>query len=609
MRFLVAVALACLFAAPGYGQDVRVTHGLSLFGDLRYPADFSHFDYTNPDAPKGGRVKLSAQGTYDTLNPFVIKGTPASGASMIYDSLMEQPLDDINAEYGLLAASVEVPEDLSWVAFNLRPEARWHDGKPITADDVVFSFNLLKEKGRPFFRFYYANVAKVEALGPHKVKFSFAGRKNRELPQIVGQLSVLPKHYWEGREFEATTLEPPLGSGPYRIAKVDPGRSITLERVDDYWAKDLPVNRGRYNYDHVSFEYYRDPTVSLEAFKAHGFDYRSENSSKVWATGYDFPAARAGAVVVEELPDKGPRGMQGFVFNTRRPQFRDAAVRQALAYSFDFEWSNKNLFYGQYARTTSYFENSELASRGLPDAAELVYLEPLRGRIPDEVFTRTYAPPKTDGSGRLRQNLRTAKKLLDEAGWKIVDGKLHDPRSGEPVSFEFLIVQQAFERVIAPVVKNLKRLGVTATIRLVDTSQYLNRIRDFDFDVVIGSWGQSLSPGNEQRDFWGSEAAERKGSRNLIGVKDPAIDALIDHVIFAETRAELVAATRALDRVLLWRHYVIPNFHNRTFRIAYWNRFSRPAVQPKYATGFFDSWWVDAKKDAALQTSGATSAK
>ncbi|MBT3333485.1 MAG: ABC transporter substrate-binding protein, partial [Rhodospirillaceae bacterium] len=453
------------------------------------------------------------------------------------------------------------------------------------------------------YRFYYANVDKAEALSPHKVKFTFKGRKNRELPLIIGQLPVLPKHYWQDKEFEATTLAAPLGSGPYRIVKVDPGRSITYERVSDYWGRDLAVNKGRHNFDTLRFEYYRDPTVALEAFKANAFDFRQENTAKVWATSYTFPALKKGHVIKETLANGSPTGMQSFAFNTRRAKFQDPRVRQALALAFDFEWANKNLFFGQYTRTQSYFSNSELASTGLPSPLELKLLEPLKGQIPGEVFTKTFQAPKTDGSGKSRTQLRQAKRLLTAAGWTIKDGQLTHGKTGEVMTIEFLLLSQAFQRIVAPMQQSMKRLGITANIRLVDTSQYVNRLRDFDFDIIGAGWGQSLSPGNEQRDFWGAEAADRPGSRNYIGIKDPAIDKLIDHIIFAGSRDELVAASRALDRVLLWNHFVIPNWHINSYRIAYWNRFARPAIKPKYGLGFTDTWWVDNAKDKALQMS------
>ena len=599
----VLFTIGLLFIGPAAiaANDSLGRHGISMFGALKYPLGFNHFEYVNPNAPKGGLVRMEARGTFDTLNSFTIKGSSAAGLGLIYDTLMESSRDEAFSEYGLLVESALVANDLSSVSFMLRKQARWHDGKPVTADDVAFSLNILKSKGAPFYRFYYANVEKAEVLSPHKVKFIFKGRKNRELPLIIGQLPILPKHHWQGRDFERTTLEPPLGSGPYKIGKVDPGRSITFERVADYWGRNLGVNKGRYNFDAIRFEYYRDPTVALEAFKANAFDFRQENTAKVWATQYNFPAIAKGKVIRETLANNNPTGMQSFAFNVRKSKFQNRRVREALALTFDFEWANKNLFFGQYTRTRSYFSNSELAATKIPAGAELRFLEPLRGQIPAEVFTKEFKLPKTDGSGRSRRQLRQAKRLLETAGWFVKDGKLTNSETSEVMALEFLLVNQGFARIVAPIQRAMERLGIKVEVRVVDTSQYINRIRNFDFDVIVGSWGQSLSPGNEQRDFWGSAAAVRPGSRNYIGIKDPAIDKLIDQIIFASSRGELVAATRALDRVLLWNHFVIPNWHINSYRIAYWNRFSRPAIKPKYGLGFSDTWWVDEAKDETLQ--------
>ena len=599
----VLFTIGLLFIGPAAiaANDSLGRHGMSMFGALKYPLGFNHFEYVNPNAPKGGLVRMEARGTFDTLNSFTIKGSSAAGLGLIYDTLMESSRDEAFAEYGLLVESALVANDLSSVSFMLRKQARWHDGKPVTADDVAFSLDLLKSKGAPFYRFYYANVEKAEVLSPHKVKFIFKGRKNRELPLIIGQLPILPKHHWQGRDFERTTLEPPLGSGPYKIGKVDPGRSITFERVADYWGRNLGVNKGRYNFDAIRFEYYRDPTVALEAFKANAFDFRQENTAKVWATQYNFPAIAKGKVIRETLANNNPTGMQSFAFNVRKSKFQNRRVREALALTFDFEWANKNLFFGQYTRTRSYFSNSELAATKIPTGSELRFLEPLRGQIPAEVFTKEFKLPETDGSGRSRRQLRQAKRLLETAGWFVKDGKLTNSETSEVMALEFLLVNQGFARIVAPIQRAMERLGIKVEVRVVDTSQYINRIRNFDFDVIVGSWGQSLSPGNEQRDFWGSAAADRPGSRNYIGIKDPAIDKLIDQIIFASSRGELVAATRALDRVLLWNHFVIPNWHINSYRIAYWNRFSRPAIKPKYGLGFSDTWWVDEAKDKTLQ--------
>ncbi len=595
----IGCLVAALLAGGAAGADgTKKIHGLTLVGELGYPADFKHRPYVNPDAPKGGAVKLHSIGGFDSFNEYIAKGDPTS-ISLVVETLMTSPLDEISAEYGLIAETVEVPEDLSCAIYNLRPEARFHDGKPVTADDVVFSLNVLREQGAPFFRFYYRNISKVEKLGPHRVKFHFSGPPNRELPQITGQMPVLPRHYWQGRDFGRTTLEPPLGSGPYRIGKFEPGRYVTFERVDDYWGKDLPINRGLYNFDRIRQDFYRDQTVALEAFKAQEYDYRRENSSKDWATAYRTPAVTAGLIHTEEIPHARPTGMQAFAFNLRRPKFADARVRQAIGYAFDFEWSNKNLFYGQYTRTKSYFSNSDLAARALPDKAEKALLERYRGKVPEQVFSQVYEPPATDGSGRLRRNLRAAARLLRTAGWSVKDNRLVEDRTGKPMEIEFMLQSPPFERVVAPLIRNLGRLGIRGAIRLVDTSQYINRLRSFDFDMVVHSWGQSESPGNEQRDFWSSDAANRQGSQNVSGIRDAAVDGLIEALIAAPDRKSLVSASRALDRVLLWNHYAVPQWHARFDRIAYWDKFGRPAKTPKYGSDFF-SWWVDAEKARTL---------
>ncbi len=596
----VLLAAALLPPATAGNAETRVVHGTSLLGEPKYPPGFAHFDYADPDAPKGGDVRLSAIGSFDSLNPFILKGRAASGLGLTFESLMAPSRDEPSSYYGLVAESVEIPDDLSWVAYTLRPEARWHDGSPVTVDDVIFSFETLKSKGHPFYRAYYASVANAEATGPRTVTFTFAGGLNRELPQIVGQLTVLPKAAFENRSFEETTLDPIMGSGPYRVADVDSGRSIAYERVGDYWGAGLPVNRGRYNFDRIRYDYYRDRTVSFEAFKSNEYDFRQETTAKVWATGYDVPPVRDGLIVKEEIPHENPTGMQAFVFNIRRAPFRDRRVREALSYAFDFEWANRNLFHGQYTRTRSFFSNSELAASGLPGEAELRYLEPLRGQVPEEVFTRAYEPPKTDGSGNARANLRTARELLRTAGWKVRDGRLTNGATGRAMEFEILLVDPAFERVVLPFVRNLERLGIAARVRTVDTAQYQNRMDGFDFDMSVQSFPQSLSPGNEQRDWWASANADIPGSRNVVGIGNPAVDALIDDIIEAPDRESLIAATRALDRVLSWNHYVIPQWHTRVFRIAYWNRFSRPEVTPKYGLGLF-TWWIDARKDADLK--------
>ena len=597
-RILVTALLA---AATPAMADETPRHGMSMYGDLKYPPDFKHFEYANPNAPKGGTVRMASIGTYDTLNPFTLKGVPAAGAGLLFQTLTVNSGDEPFSEYGVIAESFIVPKDRSWVAFNLRPQAKFNDGSPVTPDDVVFTFETLKTKGAPFYRTYYGDVMKAEATGPHQVRFTFRANDNPELPLIVGQMPVLPRAYWANRDFEKTTLEAPLGSGPYVVESADAGRSITYRRVEKHWSDDIPALKGQYNFARIRYDYYRDSTVSLEAFKGGEYDYRQENVAKDWATGYDAPAVTEGLIRREEIANEQPTGMQGFVFNIRRPIFADPRVREAIAHAFDFEWTNRTLFYGAYARTRSYFSNSELASTGLPGPAELAILEPFRGQIPDEVFTKAYAPPTTDGSGNLRDNLRIAFDLLKAAGWVIKDRRLVHEKTGEAMAFEILLSQPTWERIALPFAKNLERLGIQARVRTVDTAQYQKRMETFDYDVTVEVFGQSLSPGNEQRDMWSSAAAKVEGSRNTIGIASPAIDKLLELVINAPDRQALIDRTRALDRVLLWGHYTIPNWHLRAWRIAYWDRFARPAVTAKYSLGFLATWWVDPAKDAALR--------
>ena len=607
-RFFSLVVLACaglLFSAAPSGraaEDGHAGHGVAMHGAPKYGPGFTHFDYVNTDAPKGGHVRLSRTGTYDSLNPFILKGVSAVFLGLTFESLMASSSDEAFSQYGLIAGKVEFPADRSSVTFTLRDEARWHDGTPITVDDVIFSYEALTTKGNPFYRVYYGNVAKVEDLGGRRVKFSFSEGENRELPLIVGQLAILPKHYFEAHDFEKTTLEPILGSGPYRVELVEAGRAISYRRVVDYWGADLPVNSGRHNFESIRIDYYRDDTVALEAFKAHEFDWRMENTAKVWAKSYDGPAVETGLIQKVEIAHEEPTGLSAFVFNMRRPIFADRRVREALGLVFDYEWTNKNLFFGAYTRTRSYFSNSELASSGLPSESELALLEPYRGRIPDEVFTKEFVPPKTDGSGKIRRSLRAANKLLREAGWRVVDEKLTHGETGAPFEFEFLLQSGgAFERIAQAFARNLERLGITMHIRLVDPAQYQNRIQEFDFDMMWGGFGQSLSPGNEQRDFWSAAAADVPGSRNVIGIRDPVVDELIETLIAAPDREELIAATRALDRVLLWGHYVVPLWHLRSYRLAYWDIFGRPEITARYDHGFPSTWWVDPVRLQAVE--------
>ena len=591
------LGLASLLAATiGLGAPV---HGIALYGQPKYGPDFPHFAYVNPNAPKGGEARFAAIGGFDTFNPFNIKGEAAAGIGQLFETLLMSSADEPFSGYGLIAESVDVPEDRGSVTFALRPQAKFHDGSPITADDVLFSFETLKAKGSPFFRLYYANVAKAEKLGERQVKFTFAPGENRELPLIMGQMPVLSKKYWENRDFAATTLDVPVGSGPYRVERFEAGRFIVYQRDGNYWGKDLPVNRGLHNIDRLRYDYYRDVVVALEAFKAGAYDLRVENSAKQWATGYDFPALTKGLVKKETFSRQLPAGMQGFAFNLRRPLFQDPRVRQALGYAFDFEWSNRNLFYNQYTRTRSYFDNSDLAARNLPSPEELALLEPLRKELPPEVFTTAYAPPVANDDAQLRANLQKALQLLQDAGWTFRDRKLVNAKTGEPFRFELLIAEPTWERIALPFARNLERLGIAMSVRSVDSAQYENRLRAFDFDVVVNVWGQSLSPGNEQREFWSSAAADQPGSRNLVGLKNPAVDQLVNQLIAAPDRPSLVTRVRALDRVLQWNFLVIPHWHIPYDRIAFWDKFGYPAATPLQGVQL-DAWWIDPGRDKVL---------
>ncbi len=602
--FIALLALASL--SPARAEPEK-HHALSLIRTPKYPADFKHFDYVNPDAPKGGTVKLQSQATFDNLNTAVFRGDLAQGllgAAPIYDSLMLSSLEEASTEYCLLCEWVSYPSDVSSVTFKLRDSAKWHDGQPITVDDVIFSMEVAKGKDpntglpyNPAQAQYYKNVVKGEKTGDSEVTFTFDTKGNRELPVIVGQLTVYPKHYWFGkdangkpRDIAKTTLEPPLGSGPYRIASVRAPNSIVYERVPDYWAKDLPVRRGQENFGRIEFEFYGDTNVSLEAFKSGQYDFRQETSAKSWATAYDFPALTDGRVTKREVALEIPKPMQAFVFNLRQPKFQDVRVRRAFNLAYDFEWADQNLFYGQYARTSSYFEGQELAAKGLPSQAELALLEPLRDKIPPEVFTQEYKNPVNKTQQDFRTHLREAAHLLKEAGYSVADSTLRNS-AGEPLTAQFLINNEAFERVILPYVENLKRLGIDATVRLVDSTEAKRREDSFDFDIVVGSFPQSESPGNEQRYFWGSAAADQPGSLNIIGIKNPAVDALVDKIIFAPNRDALVTACQALDRVLLWNAYVVPQWYSPNERIAYWNKFGAPNPLPKMSDGFPTVWW------------------
>ncbi len=582
-------------------------HALSLFGEVKYPADFKRFDYVNPDAPKGGTVRQISVGTFDNFNLAVagVKGSLAGAVGLIYESLMTASLDEVSTEYGALAELVSHPDDFSFVVYRLRAEAKWHDGKPVTPEDVIFSLDSFKQH-HPQYSAYYRHVVKAEKTGERDIKFTFDAPGNRELPQIVGQLTILPKHWWEGtdsegrkRDISATTLEKPLGSGPYRIKEFAAGRTVTLERVKEYWGRDLGFAVGRNNFDELRYEYFRDGSVALEAFKGDQVDWRTENSAKNWATAYDFPAVNDKRVVLEEFPNRSSGIMQAFAMNIRREQFRDQRVRRALNFAFDFEEMNKQIFYGQYKRISSYFDGTELACSGLPEGKELEILETVRAEVPPEVFTKPYTNPVGGNPEAVRENLREAMKLLKEAGYEVRDRKLTDSKTGKPFALELLNGDASFERVMLFFKPSLERLGITVSVRTIDPTQYENRLRSWDFDIVVSSWPESLSPGNEQREFWGSQAADMAGSRNVIGIKNPAVDKLIDRVIFTKDRADLVAATKALDRVLLWNNYVVPQWNYPKVRTARWDRFGRPSELPKYGqSGWPSLWWFDADKAA-----------
>jgi microcin C transport system substrate-binding protein len=598
----IGLTILALLSAPGAGPRAEPAgaHAIAMLASPKYGPGFAHFDYVNPDAPKGGTLTLAAIGSYDSLNPFILKGTPAAGVDLAFETLMVSSQDEPFTKYGLLAEAIRVADDGGSVEFDLRPEARFHDGRPVTPEDVVFSFETLTTKGHPRYKAYWANVTKAERTAERTVRFTFDGEVNRELPLIVGEMPVLPKHHYEKLDFERTSLELPLGSGPYKIARFDAGRSIALERVRDHWAANLAVNRGRHNYDQVRYEYYRDSDVALEAFKAGQFDLRFENSAKRWATGYVGPAVERGLIKVKKLDIPPPARMQGYVFNTRRPLFQDRRVREALGYAFDFEWSNKTLFYGQYERITSYFHGEpDLASKGLPGPDELALLEPFRDRLPPEVFSKEFRPPQTDGSGNIRDGLRQALRLLREAGWEVKEGVLTHAATGQRMEFEILLDSPEQERVAGPFAQNLVRLGARARLRTVDPAQYQVRMDAFDFDVTTDVWGQSDSPGNEQRDFWGSAVADSPGSRNTIGVKDPVVDALVDRLIRAPDRGALETACKALDRVLLWGHYLVPHFTDNGYKVAWWDKLAMPEVLPTEGPDVY-AWWIDPAKDAAV---------
>ncbi len=586
--------LVLLINFPSFAE-INLSHAIAMHGNPKYNKNFEHVDYVNPNASKGGSVVFSTTGTFDTFNPFILKGNSAAGIGNLFETLTTSSSDEAFTEYGLIAETIEWPDDRSWVAFNIRKEAKWHDGKKITPEDVIWTFNTLISKGHPFYQYYYGDVVDVVKEGESKVRFNFKGNTNLELPLIVGQLPVLPKHYWENKNFEETSLEIPLGSGPYKISSFDAGRSIAYELDNNYWGKNIPIKKGTENFKIIKYEYYKDRSIEREAFKSGDIDFFSENSSKEWATSYDISAVENGLIIKELIGHENPQGMQAFAFNIRKDFFKEKKVREALSYAFDFEWTNKNLFYGAYKRTNSFFENSELASSKLPEGKELKLLNQFKNKIPKDLFNKEFNLPKTDGSGFIRKELSKAAILLKESGWVLKEGQLFHKETGKHFEFEILLVSPAFERIVLPFKDNLEKLGISVSVRTVDSAQYQKRLETFDFDMVVKTFSQSLSPGNEQRNFWGSDAANTNGSRNIIGIENPVIDELIQKVISAKDREELIIRTKALDRVLLWNHYVIPQWHISSYRTLYWDFFEKPSIRPRYSLGT-NTWWVNKDK-------------
>jgi microcin C transport system substrate-binding protein len=611
MRPLVRclAVLAALAISQTQAFAVDWVHGSALTGEPRLAAGFPHFPYVNPDAPKGGAARQATVGSFDSFNPIAAKGEPAPSLTEVYETLMTPSLDelDISAQYGLLAEATKYPDDFSSVSFRLNAKAKWQDGEPVTAEDVIWSFE--KATGvNPLYKSYFANVTKAEKSGEREITFTFDSKGNRELPHIMGQLPILPKHWWEGkdangkqRDIAETTLEPLLGSGPYKVKAFEAGRYVIYGRDGNYWGKDLNVSIGRANFDELRFDLYRDETVMMEAFKGDAFDYRLERVSRNWATAYtDLPARKNGSLILEEYPNKSTGRMQAFVPNLRRDKFKDMRVRRALDYAFDFETTNRTAFFGIYQRINSYFAGTELSASGLPSPEELALLEPLRGKIPDNVFTEPYVSPVGGDNDKMRANFREALKLLKEAGWSLKGNTLVNEKTGAPFTIEYLSQTSVDERFVLPFQANLERIGIKLDLRIVDSSAYQERIRKFDYDMIGVAWGQTLSPGNEQRNFWGTSSFKLEGSRNYAGISDPAIDALIDKVIFALDRQGLIIAAKALDRVLMANHYVIPQWFSPFDRFVYWDRFGRPAKMPVFNFGFPDIWWYDAAKAARL---------
>jgi microcin C transport system substrate-binding protein len=600
--FAAIIASAAPLLTFGPSQATERRHGLSAFGELKYPADFKHFDYVNPDAPKGGRlttIGTSAILTFNSFNNFILKGDPAEGLDLLFDTLMTRAMDEPDAMYGLAAREAELAGDGRSVTFYLRPEAKFSDGSPLTAEDVVFSFNILKEKGHPRIAIQLRDVTEARAIDARTVRYAFKGENTRDLPLIVAGLPIFSKAYYAGKDFAKDSLDPPLGSGPYKISDFRQGAHVTYKRRPDYWAADLPVNKGRFNFDEIRYEYYRDRTASLEAFKAGAYDLREEFTSKSWATEYDIPQVKDGRIKLMKLPDERPSGAQGFFLNTRRDKFKDIRVREALDFAFDYEWMNKNLFYSLYKRTESYFENSDLKAKGKPSEAELKLLEPFRDKLSPEVFGEAPREPVTDGSGRNRANLLKASQLLEEAGWTLRNGMRVNAK-GEPLAVEFLIEDPVTERIIGAYARSLGMIGIRSDLRRIDPAQAQERQKTYDYDIDMSRFALRLTPGPELRAYWSSDAAKSNGSFNMSGISDPVVDALIDKILVAKTREELRTACHAIDRVLRAGHYWVPQWYKAEHDIAVWDKFSWPAIKPKYDRGIEDTWWYDKDKAAKI---------
>ena len=600
-RTILATAIL-LSTLPKSFADEDVIHkrwAIAQFGEPKHADGLTHWPYVNPDAPKGGQVVLSDFGSFDTLNFYVLKGDWPDSISMIYDSLMEESGDEIDALYGSIAESVEYPEDKSWAIFNIHPKARYHDGHPIIAEDFVFALNTIKNHGRPFVKSFYENVLSAEALNNSQVKFNYATTDTMKPITITGGLLPLPVHFWKDKDPTKSTLEPPLTSGPYRIKSLDAGRSITYERVEDYWGKDLPINRGKYNFDEVRYEYYKDLTVEFEAFKAGEIDFRQESSAKRWVTEYDLPQIESGAIIKKKVPNRKPRGMGGYFFNLKRERFQDVRVREAIMTMYDFEAIQRTLLYGEYKRINSNFPNSDYGAVGEPTEAEKAILAPFADQLPAGTVDKAFMPPKTDGSGKDRKTLRKALQLFKAAGWQLKEGKMISAKTGEQFTLELMTGYPEAQRLALPYIENLKRIGIDASIRLVDSSQWRVRVHDSDFDLMVAGYNFFPPPGSELRSYYGSESADVRGG-NSSGIKNPVVDALIEAIVAAQDLETLQNTTRALDRVLLWNHYAVPAYYKDEAWIAYWNRFAHPERPPIYSLGFVSTWWVDQEKDQVL---------